>query len=361
MNTKSYVTESYSIVHPYSSIRSIENELATKEYLVVIDEDCSFHGILTVKDLIERPHKIVIDCITKKEHITTGETTSSFLNKFDRNSCFVLPLFHENKFIGVIEKRTIIERLKTKVKELHDSSLISYNVKKAFLNNLSHEVRTPLNGLIGFLEVISLLDEDKVTKNSKQYYSLVSRSADRFLQIMDNIIDLALIDSDNNLNLNKEDILIEKMFQDFADYFSTANSLHDTETSIQYTNPDPSFIFHSDKKKLMHILFHLIDIAIKFSNSKTILFGYKKRDNTIDFFITSNNTNISKKDRQEISEVFDNDVQNDNFTLRGLGIDLPLIKKLAELLGGEINFSTDELETTFICNLPLNEFQPSYN
>ena len=361
MNTKSYVTESYSTVHPYSSIRSIENELATKEYLVVIDEDHTFHGILTISDLIERPHKIVIDCITEREHIATDEITSSFLDKFDRNNCFVLPVFHENNFIGVIEKRTIIERLKTKVKELHDSSLISYNVKKAFLNNLSHEVRTPLNGLIGFLEIISLLDEDKVTKNSKQYYSLVSRSADRFLQIMDNIIDLALIDSDNNLDLKKEDILIEEMFHDLADYFSTANSLHDTEMSIQYTNPDTSFVFHSDKKKLIHILFHLIDIAIKYSNSKTILFGYKKHENTIDFFITSNNTNISKKDRQEISEVFGNDVQNDNFTLRGLGIDLPLIKKLTELLGGEINFSADELETTFICNLPLSEFQPSYN
>ncbi len=354
MEIKNYILKLYPTVHPFDGVNSIEEKLLEKGYLVVIDDN-KFQGVLTPYDLIKHPHKIVIDCLIEKEHLFADETFISVLDKFNKNQCPALPVFQENKFIGIIEKHSLIDILEIRINELYNKSIISQKVKMSFLHNISHEIRTPLNGLLGFLEVISELAIEDFKTGGEEYYDIIRKSADKFLSIMNDLIELSLINSGDDIKVEKETVRIENIFSDLKEYFETITSVLNKNVSIHYANPDPSLIIISDEKKIKQILYHLIDNAIKFSDDNKVIFGYKIENQNIVFFITNKGAQINENKKKKIFEVFEKQNISNDECASGLGIGLPLVKKLSELLDGKIDFVTNETQTTFLCTLPLRK------
>lgn len=352
MEIKNCISNSFQTVQPYEGIHMIEEMLLEKEYLVVIDDD-KYLGILTTCDLLKRPHKIVIDCLTEKEHISSDETIISVLDKFKKNQCSALPVFNENRFVGIIEKYGLINELKIKINDLYNKALISENVKSAFLCNLSHEIRTPLNGLLGFLEIVSKLDIKDYPAEEGMGCEIIRSCADRFLLIMNDLIDLSLINSGDEIKIIIENFRIEDIFSDLKEFFETASSIIDKKVTVSYINHDPSFTLFSDGKRIKHILYHLIDNAIKFSNDGKVKFGYELDNTNIVFFVSNNGSQVSEEKRNKIFEAFYKQYTIDDANSDGFGIGLSLVKKLSELLGGKVDFASNESETTFYVTLPL--------
>jgi len=350
MEIEKHILNSYPAVNPFTATISLEEKILEKGYVVIIDDNNKFQGVLTTCDLIKRPHKLVIDCLTEKEHLSADESIISALDKFKNNQCSAMPVFKENNFIGIVEKQNILENLKAKITELHNKSVISQNVKTAFLNNLSHEIRTPLNGLLGFIEIISALD----TKDVKTEKKIIRKCADRFLLIMNDLIDLAVIDSGDDIKIEREKVSIENIFSDLQEYFETAISISDENISIHNVNPDSSFVIFSDGKKIKQILYHLIDNAIKFSNdNSTVTFGFEIKNQNIVFFVTNKGTQITEERKKNIFDAFNKQYNHNNKLVSGLGIGLSLVKRLSELLKGKVDFVTNEIQTTFFCTIPL--------
>lgn len=350
MEIKKYISGSYPKVTQYEGIRAIEDQLLENEFLVVIDNE-EYVGILTPSDLIKHPHKIVIDCLTTKEPILADDTIIYAFEKFQRNRCNVLPVFHGNKFLGIIEKNYLINKLKDKVNELYDNLIISQKLKSSFLNSLSHEIRTPLNGILGFLELMSDLDVEGFKINGEAHLDIIRKSADRFLSIMNDLIDLSLIHSGEEIKVKKEKVIIETIFSDLKDFFEGSTTVSNKEISVHYTNPNTSMTICSDRKKIERILYHLIDNAIKFSNEGIVKYGYNLNDRSITFFVTNNG--ILADDKGQIFEAFYKQGANIGYT-EGLGIGLALVKEMTELLEGTINYSISGTEITFDFTLPLN-------
>jgi len=97
----------------------------------------------------------------------------------------------------------------------------------------------------------------------------------------------------------------------------------------------------------------LIDNAIKFSNDGIVKFGYETDNQNTMFFVTNNGSQINEENRNKIFESFYKQNTIDNEDIVGLGIGLPLVKKMSELLGGKVDFASNETETTFFVTLPL--------
>ncbi len=362
MKIEKHILNSYPTVNPFTATISLEEKILEKGYVVIIDDNNKFQGVLTTCDLIKRPHKLVIDCLTEKEHLSADESIISGLDKFKSSQCSALPVFKENKFIGIVERQNVVDGLRIKINRLYDKSIISQKVKQSFLNNLSHEVRTPLNGLLGFIELISELNLEDNKTEKKAHYNIIKKSADRLLLILNDLIDLALLNSGDDLAVEIEKISIENIFSDLQEYFEMAISVSNRDISIHYLNPDSSFIFWSDEKKIKHILYHLIDNAIKFSDNNKVIFGYKIENQNIVFFVKNNCTQISKDKKEQIFETFEKQDNHNNELIEGLGIGLPLVKRLSELLNGKIELISDETQTTFFCTFPLkNTKQLAYN
>ena len=355
MELEKYISDVYPTVGPFEGINSIESRLLKYSYLVVLDSDKEFHGILTPCDIIKHPHKIVIDCITKKESISYDDTVLTVLGKFRENQCFALPVINGTDFIGIIEKNRILNDLEFRINDLYNKSLISEKAKFYFLNNLSHEIRTPLNSILGFIDILADIDSADLKILNEQISAVIKKSADRFLLVMNDLIELSLLYAGDDISLNKEHINIEEIFSELKDYFTELALLQNKKSIIIYSNPDDSLNIFSDAKKLKQILQHLIDNAIKFSENNKVIYGYELSTDqqSIDFFVMNESSEILEETRSKMFDIFGKQENIGTDLNSGLGIGLPLVKKLTEMLGGQIRLEFNDNKTIFFVTIPI--------
>lgn len=357
MIVKNYISDSYQKVDAYCGINEVENKLIENNFLVVFDKD-KFCGILTPCDLIKHPHKLVIDCLTSKDKLNIDDTITFALEKLSNNNSLALPVFSYDDFLGIIERKNIINSLTTRIENLYDKSLISTKVKTKFLSCLSHEIRTPLNAIIGFLNIISNLDINDSIDQNKEYKKIIETSAERFLLIMNDLIELSLFHSGENIKIYNEVVDIENIFIELKNYFTSGTLCVDKNLSINYVIPPQSLSLFTDGQKLKHILYHLIENATKFSkNESFITFGIEKKNNSkAYFFVTNTGSRIAEENKQKIFEAFEKQEESDCNFSDGLGIGLTVVKNFIKLLGGDIEIKTDNKnELTFYFSILVEE------
>jgi K+-sensing histidine kinase KdpD len=345
MKIEDCILKTYPTVFPYEGINSIEKKLMEKNYLIVADDEQDFYGILIPSDILSRPHKLVIDCLTPKEVIRTDDTFVDIFGKFRKTPSEALPVFFEDRFIGIIEKNCALEKLKIKVDELYNESVVSQGVKTAFMHNLSHEIRTPLNQVLGFMSLLIELSQDELISKGEQYYSIIKKSSEQFLSIMNDLIELSLLHSGDQIQIYKDNVYPETILSDLKIYFDTDIKRIDPELEIYYYNPDVSLNIYSDGKKIKQILFHLIDAAIKHSSGKKIIsYGYElnPEKSIIRFFVKNLAAKISDTQKTIILEAFEKSHSEQNPYNNGMGFGIDLVKELVEAIDGSIEMHVDE-------------------
>jgi signal transduction histidine kinase len=351
MEIKDYISDLYPKVNASDEVHFIKEKLLEHEYLVVTCNN-EYVGILTPYDFIKCSGNIFIDCITAKEHIMADDTIITVIDKFRRNKGLALPVFKGSKFIGVIEKNNLLDKLKNRVSQLSGNLSVSQNFITYFLRNLSHEVRTPLNSILGFLELLSDWNGNDIKTSGGLYYEIIRQNSDRFLLVLYDLIDLSLIESGHKMEINEENFTIESILASIKKLFETSNFIISNEVSVQYMNPDISMTMYSDQKKIEHILYHLINITIKFSAKGIINYGYKHDDQFVTLFVNNSTAKIDKKEQH--IEAFYNSANNHD-CLDIFGISLVWVTKMTEVLGGTINYSADDRGLTFNVTLPMNK------
>ena len=352
MSIKDLISDSYCTVHPYEGIDSVENELINNDYVVVSQND-QYIGILTPCDIIRRPHKIVIDCLTEKEHVSPDDNIKDVLVKFSKNKCIALPVFSNNDFIGIVEKHKLFDKLENKINDLYNKSVISEKIKFSFLCSLSHEIRTPLNGLLGFLEIIERIEPGDFVKDGKSSCEIVRVCADKFLSVMNDLIDFSMLTSGENINISREPVFPTEVFNDIKEFFDTSSAILRREVSIVSVSSDPSFNFSSDRKRIRQIIYHLIDNSVKYTTDGFVKFGFNHDDHSVLFYVKNSGRIINDEEKETMFNFFRRRTDFEPRHTDGIGFGLPLVKELAGLLGGKIDFVSDADETTFYVTLPL--------
>ncbi|MDD4189692.1 MAG: ATP-binding protein [Mangrovibacterium sp.] len=352
MLIKGYLSGFYHTVDAYSGLSSIEDELLRRNFLVVFEEG-QFSGILTPADVISKPRKLVIDCLTKKDRLDANETILFAWTQMCRSHSSALPVFENDVFIGIIEKENIIQGLMQKIDQLDTQSLVSQKVKSEFIHSLSHEIRTPLNGILGFVNILAEMDLDRQDKSYQEFAEMITTNADCFLVTMNDLIEISLKESGEKLSLHWETVSLEKIFGELQNLFEKKSLMQVKQLSILPMNPDPSLRILTDNEKLKHILYHLLDNAIKFAEvNSQVSFGIEKdAESLITFFVTSSGPPITAADQQKIFELFDKSGLG-RLKAEGLGIGLTVAKHFVESLHGTIELITGENTNTFCFSIP---------
>ncbi len=231
----------------------------------------------------------------------------------------------------------------------------SDNLKSIFLTNMSHDLRTPMNAIIGFAE---LLKEDGILKTDKQeYLDLISRNGENLLNLINDIIDISKIEAGKikskiakcplNLLLNE----LEKNFNQIK----TLKGNSDVKIFFDKTNIIDDLIIHTDPFRLKQILSNLIGNAIKFTNEGFIEFSYKLLPNRfLEFYVKDTGIGISKKDLPAIFNRYEQVKPSDSPEV-GTGLGLAITNSLVKLLGGKPHVESKENEgSTFYFTIPYN-------
>lgn len=231
----------------------------------------------------------------------------------------------------------------------------SDRLKTAFLHNISHEVRTPMNAIVGYS---SLLNEPDLTlENQLSFIKIITQSSDQLLAIVSDIVEISNIEVGilkaciNDINLNLQ---LNMLFQQFNLKASEKGIEFKLETTLNEDSAD----IQTDSTKLIQILSNLLSNAFKFTEHGKIEFGYILKNNVIEFFVSD--TGIGIPESQQ-AKVFDRFYQVENSASRryeGTGLGLPISKAYVEFLGGKIwLISKPGKDTTFYFTIP---YTPSY-
>jgi PAS domain S-box-containing protein len=209
----------------------------------------------------------------------------------------------------------------------------SDRLKTAFLNNISHEIRTPFNGILGFLNILQ--DEDVTPEERDEYIRFINQSADRLMQTINDIVEMSQIQT-GQTKLNITDTNIKKLTDKLSERFGTVAIKQGLEFKISNELPSEILSYVTDGIKLKTILSNLIVNAIKFTPKGSIEIGIRESDQTLLFFVKDTGIGISESQQKAIFELFK---QADVFNTRqfeGLGLGLSITKSYVEMLGGKI-------------------------
>ena len=225
----------------------------------------------------------------------------------------------------------------------------SDKLKTAFLQNMSHEIRTPLNGIMGFSELLN--NENISRENVSEYTSIIKESGIRLIEIVNNVLDIAKIQT-GQVKIEKKPVLIHSIFRDLKTFFSVNTNAKNI--SLNFHNQDDIYrTIYSDEARLHQILLNLINNAIKFTKSGSIDYGYEIKNGFIQFYVKDTGIGIPQAMCEKIFERFIQTEQTSTKNYEGAGLGLAISKGLVELLEGKIWIESEIGKgSTFFFTLP---------
>jgi len=244
--------------------------------------------------------------------------------------------------------------LETLVETAKDDKLIALQANEAkslFLANMSHEIRTPLNGIVGFTEILRSTD---LSEEQDEFLSIIDKSSENLLSIINNILDLSKIES------NK--IEIENIVFDSAEEFESAVETYAvaaTEKNIDlnyYMDPTISPKLKGDPTKIKEIVINLLSNAVKFTSygGEINLEITQEENDNIKFLVSDNGIGMTKDQQSRIFDAFSQADVSVRRKYGGTGLGLTISSQFVELMGGDLELeSAKDHGTLFFFTIPL--------
>lgn len=234
-----------------------------------------------------------------------------------------------------------------------DKALESDRLKSAFLATINHELRTPLNHIMGFGQLIEVCDS---VEEAKDYASLICRSGKNLMNMIQDIFDLAMADS-NLIQIRKQRIDCFDMFVAFKDTLLEILSAANKDSAITISFSPDMDAYHTlvdiDVGKTNQVLNNLFRNAVKYTWEGNIEFGFKLLSDSIRFFVKDTGIGIPA-DKQDIIFEFFRQVDDSDTRLHGgVGIGLAISRKVCEVLGADLSLeSSPGSGSCFYLNVP---------
>lgn len=232
----------------------------------------------------------------------------------------------------------------------------SDELKSKFLQNMSHEVRTPLNAIHGFSELLS--EQSDSSDAQKEFASNIIRNSNYLIELFDNITLISRLETnDYRFNFNQFNVyqFLDTLAEKFT-YRSQEKHHGQVEFVFGTENVDVELLINNDYESLKIVLYNLLDNALKYTTSGTIIFKAQKFDNYLLFTVSDTGIGIPKEFHMQIFEKFRKFNLLDHKFNRGAGLGLPISKLITEKLGGEIWFdSIPGSGSNFFVKIPMNK------
>ena len=260
---------------------------------------------------------------------------------------------------ATVESVLVEEEVKRRTRELQaalEQARNANRLKAEFLENMSHELRNSMNGIMG---MTGLVLETDLTPEQRQYLEMVDQSVDRLLDVVNDILDFSRIEA-GRLVLDLEDFNLKESLD--LDLYLLDLSARDKNIALMCEiDRDVPLFINSDPTRLVQILTNLVANAIKFTKKGSVTVrvsndGYD--DNgmlLLKFAVTDTGIGVKPERRQEILNTFRQVGSESALATGRVGLGLTISSQLVRLFGGEIGLESDSKGSTFWFTVPVKE------
>jgi len=209
----------------------------------------------------------------------------------------------------------------------------SDRLKTAFLTNISHEVRTPLNAIVGFSEVLTT--STPTAEERSQLMGLIRQNNAHLLQLFDDMVSLSRLEAGDE-SVHKTQFLVNDLLQELVEKFTQRAT--EKQLTIAVGPHSENLELFTDRVRLMQILSHYIDNALKFTTEGGVTIGCNVQVSSIRAWVRDTGKGIDSAFCGD--KLFERFVKVDEFE-QGTGLGLSICRRLARTLGGKVGMDSE--------------------
>ncbi len=255
---------------------------------------------------------------------------------------------------------------KKMLKDALEQAKSSNIAKNTFLSNMSHDIRTPMNAIVGFAALAKKHIDEK--GKVQEYLNMIETSSDQLLRLINDVLEISSIEADR-IQIEESECSLLDIIQEIQSAIMPRVSAKNIDLSLNISGLK-HYTVYSDRQKLFQILLRLTRNAVKYTEFKgQVSITVKETESTdreyasYQFIVQDNGIGISESFIQHIFEPFE---RQQNTTLSGIygtGLGLTITKNIVDMMGGTIEvFSASGQGSTFTISLSLRiqnrQFQP---
>lgn len=261
-------------------------------------------------------------------------------------------------FVYIMGRRRLMLKIWERNKLLKDAlahAEESDRMKSAFISNMSHEIRTPLNAVAGFSSLLVESGSEIGEAEKKDMQERITNNVELITSIVDEMLELSKSESESNLRPQTEytDVWVNQLCRGVLRSM-VMKAKKGVEMRFASKLPD-DFVIRTHPATVKRILYHILDNAQKFTEQGYIELrcGVDKEKHQIKLIVTDTGIGIPKEDHGRIFDLFEKG--NENFK-EGIGLGLPICRRLASSIGGEVQLDDSYTEgSRFILTIPAIE------
>ena len=293
----------------------------------------------------------------KYVHLKTGE------KRWFHNIAMGSEVNGKKKYILVMSDRTSDWKMNQALSEAVRAAETANKAKSTFLSNMSHDIRTPMNAIIGFTTLAVSNIEDK--KRVQDYLGKILSSSNHLLSLINDILDMSRIES-GKIHLEETEVSLSEVLHDLKTIISGqihAKQLELYMDAMDVTNED----VYCDKTRLNQVLLNLLSNAVKFTPAGGTVsvrirqcHGTQKGSELYEIRVKDNGIGMSQEFVQKIFSPFERERTSTVSRTQGTGLGMAITKNIVDMMGGTIEVQTEQGKgTEFIVRLPFRT-QPEH-
>ena len=260
-----------------------------------------------------------------------------------------LPDGEVKSVVGTMQNIARRKQLESELILARNKAEESDRLKSAFLANISHEIHTPLNAIVGFSDILPMASSEEERQNM---VNIIHENNEKLLRIFSDIVNLSTVEANEEskpIALSDVDVtaLLDKLHQSYVHRSSNAN------LRILCDQAAGAITISSDEESLTTILGHFLDNALKFTERGIVTLGSKfMGDDMLRLYVKDTGPGIPVADRERIFERF---VKLNDF-IQGMGLGLSVSRMLAYRIGASLGVESEEGRgSIFWIDLPLGK------
>ena len=305
-----------------------------KEYIIGKND---VDGLGAPPDIVEQFNKTDLVVMESRNTVITEELVMSADGKRALFETIKAPLYIDGKTIGVLGiSRDITERMALATAELESKA------KSEFLSNMSHEMRTPLNAIIGMSTIGNKTDD---TEKKTDAFNKIGDASSHLLGIVNDILDMAKIEA-NNLELVPAEFNFKHMIEKVLSVVKYRADEKKQTLTVKIDEKIPDQVI-GDEQRLSQVLINILSNAVKFTqesgNVRLVISITGKTDSTykLKIEVSDDGIGISPEQQENLFGIFEQADSKTNREYGGMGLGLAIVKRIIELMGGSIQVESE--------------------